>query len=109
MGEIPFDEEVYIDIVNSLKDQIYSQAQITSIEEFFINVLGNRGYAFAEVSGDTEIIDDSNKVNLTFTVVPGSKTYTRKIIFTGNNVTQDYVLRREMRQFEGAWTSDNSI
>ena len=109
IGEIPIDDEVYLDIVNSLKDQIYSQAQITSIEEFFINVLGNRGYAFAEVSGDTEIIDDSNEVNLTFTVVPGSKTYTRKIIFTGNNITQDYVLRREMRQFEGAWTSDNSI
>ena len=109
IGEIPFEEEVYIEIVNSLKDQTYSQAQITSIEEFFVNVLGNRGYAFAEVKGDTEITDDSNKVKLIFTVIPGNKTYTRKIIFTGNDVTQDHVLRREMRQFEGAWTSDNSI
>ena len=109
IGEVPFEEEVYLDIVNNLKDQTYSQAQITSIEEFFINVLGNRGYAFAEVSGDTEIIDDTNQVKLTFSVVPGNKTYTRKILFTGNNVTQDHVLRREMRQFEGAWSSDNSI
>ena len=109
IGEIPFEEEVYIEIVNSLKDQIYSQAQITSIEEFFVNVLGNRGYAFAEVKGDTEITDDSNEVKLIFTVIPGNKTYTRKILFTGNDVTQDHVLRREMRQFEGAWTSDNSI
>ena len=109
IGEIPFEKEVYIEIVNSLKDQTYSQAQITSIEEFFVNVLGNRGYAFAEVSGDAEIINDSNEVKLTFTVVPGNKTYTRKILFTGNHVTQDHVLRREMRQFEGAWTSDNSI
>ena len=109
IGEIPFEEEVYIEIVNSLKDQTYSQAQITSIEEFFVNVLGNRGYAFAEVKGDTEITDDSNEVKLVFTVIPGNKTYTRKILFTGNDVTQDHVLRREMRQFEGAWTSDNSI
>ncbi len=109
IGEVPFEEEVYLDIVNNLKDQTYSQAQITSIEEFFINVLGNRGYAFAEVSGDTEIIDNTNQVKLTFSVVPGNKTYTRKILFTGNNVTQDHVLRREMRQFEGAWSSDNSI
>ena len=109
IGEIPFEKEVYIEIVNSLKNQTYSQAQITSIEEFFVNVLGNRGYAFAEVSGDAEIINDSNEVKLTFTVVPGNKTYTRKILFTGNHVTQDHVLRREMRQFEGAWTSDNSI
>jgi outer membrane protein insertion porin family len=109
IGEIPFEEEVYIEIVNSLKDQTYSQAQITSIEEFFVNVLGNRGYAFAEVKGDTEINDDSNEAKLIFTVIPGNKTYTRKILFTGNDVTQDHVLRREMRQFEGAWTSDNSI
>jgi len=109
IGEIPFEEGVYIEIVNSLKDQTYSQAQITSIEEFFVNVLGNRGYAFAEVKGDTEITDDSNEVKLIFTVIPGNKTYTRKILFTGNDVTQDHVLRREMRQFEGAWTSDNSI
>ena len=109
IGEVPFEEEIYIDIINSLKEQTYSQAQITSIEEFFVNVLGNRGYAFAEVSGETEIIDDSNEIKLIFTVLPGKKTYTRKILFTGNNVTQDHVLRREMRQFEGAWSSDNSI
>jgi len=109
IGEIPFEEEIYIDIIDSLKDQTYSQAQITGIEDFFINVLGNRGYAFAEVSGDAEVIDDTNEVKLTFSVVPGNKTYTRKILFTGNDVTQDHVLRREMRQFEGAWSSDNSI
>ena len=109
IGEIPFEEEIYIDIINNLKDQTYSQAQITGIEEFFVNVLGNRGYAFAEVSGDAEVINDTNEVKLTFSVVPGNKTYTRKILFTGNNITQDHVLRREMRQFEGAWTSDNSI
>ena len=109
IGEIPFDEEIYIDIINNLKDQTYSQAQITGIEDFFVNVLGNRGYAFAEVSGDAEVINDTNEVKLTFSVVPGNKTYTRKILFTGNNITQDHVLRREMRQFEGAWTSDNSI
>ena len=109
IGEIPFEEEVYIEIIESLKNETYSQAKITSIEEFFVNVLGNRGYAFAEVTGNTDVIDDSNEVNLTFSVIPGNKTYTRKILFTGNYVTQDEVLRREMRQFEGAWSSNNSI
>ena len=109
VGEIPFDEDVYIDIINRLKDTTYSQAQITSIEEFFTNVLGNRGYAFAEVVGNPEINEATNEVKLIFSVQPGNRTYTRKILFTGNDITQDYVLRREMRQFEGAWTSDNSI
>ncbi|MDB3916038.1 outer membrane protein assembly factor BamA, partial [Gammaproteobacteria bacterium] len=109
VGDLPFEDEVYEEITNSLKDKIYSQAQITGIEEFFTNVLGNQGYAFAEVSGNPVIDDDSQEVKITFSVMPGKRTYTRKILFTGNNLTQDYVLRREMRQFEGAWSSDNSI
>ena len=109
IGEVPFEEDAYKSILESLKNETYSQAQITSIEEFFVNILGNRGYAFAEVNGGTEIIDDSNEVDLIFSVIPGKKTYTRKILFTGNFVTQDEVLRREMRQFEGAWSSNNSI
>ena len=109
VGDLPFEDEVYEEITNSLKDKIYSQAQITGIEEFFTNVLGNQGYAFAEVSGNPVIDDNSQDVKITFSVMPGKRTYTRKILFTGNNLTQDYVLRREMRQFEGAWSSDNSI
>ena len=109
VGDVPIEQEVYIPITDSIKGLTYSQAQITSIEEFFTNVLGNRGYAFAEVSGDSEIDEDSNQVKIIFSVIPGKRTYTRKILFTGNNVTQDHVLRREMRQFEGAWSSNNSI
>ena len=109
VGDIPFEEAIYKDIVESLKDTTYSQAQITGIEEYFINILGNRGYAFAEVAGNPEIDEESNEVKLIFSVQPGNRTYTRKILFTGNNITQDQVLRREMRQFEGAWTSDNAI
>jgi len=109
VGEVPFEEVIYKDILESLKDKTYSQAQITSIEDFFINVLGNRGYAFAEVAGNPEINENTNEVKLIFSIQPGNRTYTRKILFTGNDITQDHVLRREMRQFEGAWTSDNSI
>ena len=109
IGDIPFEEEVYSEIVNSLINTTYSQATITGIEEFFTNVLGNRGYAFAQVAGNPEVNEETNDVKLIFTIEPGKKTYTRKILFAGNNITQDYVLRREMRQFEGAWSSDNSI
>ena len=109
VGDIPLDDEVYLGIISSLNGLTYSQAQITSIEEFFVNILGNRGYAFAEVSGNPKVNEDTDEVEIIFTIDPGKRTYTRKILFTGNNITQDYVLRREMRQFEGAWSSNNSI
>jgi len=108
-GDIPLEVSAYENITASLKGQTYSQQQITSIEEFFINILGNQGYAFAEVNPSTEIDDENNEVKITFNIDAGKRTYTRKILFAGNNTTQDYVLRREMRQFEGAWSSDNQI
>ena len=109
VGDIPLEDEIYSAIIDSLENVTFSQAQITSIEEFFTSLLGNRGYAFAEVSGSPEIQENSNEVKIIFTILPGKRTYTRKILFTGNNITQDFVLRREMRQFEGAWSSNNSI
>ena len=109
VGDIPLEDEIYSAIIESLENVTFSQAQITSIEEFFESLLGNRGYAFAEVSGSPEIQENSNKVKIIFTILPGKRTYTRKILVTGNNITQDHVLRREMRQFEGAWSSNNSI
>ena len=109
IGDIPVSISAYTKVVSALEGTTYSQSQITGIEEFFINLLGNQGYAFAEVSPSTDIDEDLKKVKITFNVMPGNRTYTRKILFAGNNTTQDYVLRREMRQFEGAWTSDQQI
>ena len=108
-GDIPLEASTYENITAALKGQTYSQQQITSIEEFFINILGNQGYAFAEVNPSTDIDDENNEVKITFNIDAGKRTYTRKILSAGNNTTQDYVLRREMRQFEGAWSSDNQI
>ncbi len=109
IGEMPLDEALYNPIVESQRDKIYSQAQITQIEEYFVNLLGNEGYTFAEVSGNPEINQENKTVSLLFLVQPGNRTYARKILFAGNYLTNDEVLRREMRQFEGAWASDNLI
>ena len=109
IGEMPLNEALYKPIIESQKDKIYSQAQITQIEEYFVNLLGNEGYTFAEVSGNPEINQENKTVSLIFLVQPGNRTYARKILFAGNYLTNDEVLRREMRQFEGAWASDNLI
>ena len=51
IGDLPLDENLYQPILDSLNGQLYSQAQITQIEEYFTNLLGNEGYTFAEVRG----------------------------------------------------------
>ena len=109
IGDLPLNSDIVDPIINTQNDVIYSQAQITQIEEIFTSLLGNEGYAFASVKGQPTINEDLLEVDLSFVVEPGKRTYARKILFEGNQITQDDVLRREMRQFEGAWASDDKI
>ena len=83
------------------KGRIFSQSLVTRTEELMKRVMGNEGYAFAEVSSIPEVDADNKTVDLTFFVDPGKRTYVRSIEFEGNYKTADEVLRREMRQMEG--------
>ena len=109
VGDMPVNEDFINPIIDSQKDITYSQAQITQIEEIFTSLLGNEGYAFATVKGQPNIDQEMLEVDLNFVIDPGKRTYTRIILFEGNEITQDDVLRREMRLFEGAWASDDKI
>jgi len=89
--------------------QVFSQALVTSTEEFLVKRLGNEGYNFAKVRGIPEVDEDAGTVALKFFIDPGKRTYVRRISFEGNERTADEVLRREMRQMEGAPASADKI
>ena len=89
--------------------QVFSQALVTSTEEFMVKRLGNEGYNFAKVRGIPEVDEEAGTVALKFFVDPGKRTYVRRISFEGNARTADEVLRREMRQMEAAPASADKI
>ncbi len=89
--------------------QVFSQALVTSTEEFLVKRLGNEGYNFAKVRGIPEVDEDAGTVALKFFIDPGKRTYVRRISFEGNERTADEVLRREMRQMEAAPASADKI
>jgi len=109
VGDLPIDEEVLKSLVLIKEGQRFNQYLITETEEIFKNILGNEGYSFAEVRGVPDTDEESDNVDLTFYVDAQQRTYVRRIIFKGNKRTHDVVLRREMRQMEGAWASNNLI
>jgi len=89
--------------------QTFSRERMTVSEERIERVLGNAGYTFASATGEP-IADEENKtVTVKFFVDAGQRAYVRRINFRGNTVTQDEVLRREMRQMEGGWASTAQI
>ena len=84
-------------------EQVFSQNIIQKTEKMLVHRLGNEGYTFAKVIGIPRITDHEKKtVSLTFFVEPGKRAYVRRVNFLGNTKTEDEVLRREMRQMEGA-------
>lgn len=89
--------------------QTYSQALITASEEYMTQILGNLGYAFANVEGVPQVNDDDQTVEVIFYVEPGARTYVNRISYRGNVSTADDVLRREMRQLESAPASSQQI
>ncbi|MGM0633196.1 MAG: outer membrane protein assembly factor BamA [Pseudomonadota bacterium] len=89
--------------------QTFSQALVTASEEYMTQILGNLGYAFAEVEGVPEINEEDETVDVIFYVEPGSRTYVNRVNFRGNVSTADDVLRREMRQLESAPASSQQI
>ena len=88
--------------------ETFSQARVTATEEFITTALGNAGFTFATASGVPRLNEDGS-VDVEFFVDSGKRAYVRRISFSGNRVTQDEVLRREMRQMEGGWASTAQI
>jgi len=88
--------------------QVFSQALVTATEERVTQALGNSGYTFASATGVPRVSDDGT-VEVVFNVDAGKRAYVHRIVFTGNKVTQDEVMRREMRQMEGGWASTAQI
>jgi len=84
----------------------YSKKAITATQEIIQNRLGLEGYAFSKVDPVPTPEEGKKEVGITFFIDPGNRVYVRHILFNGVTKINDDVLRREMRQLEGAWLSN---
>lgn len=104
---LPEDDLSKYIMVNS--GELFSRKKVMDSSKHLTDRLGEEGYSFANVNSIPDINKDDKTVSLTFFVDPGKRVYVRRINFTGNSKTKDEVLRREMRQQEGAWISTKQI
>lgn len=108
-GELVLGQETLERMVQIKPGDVYSRSRVERTSDAISAVLGNIGYAFAEVTPIPDVDREKREVGITFLVNPGKRVYVRRVVFKGNTRTEDEVLRREMRQFEGAWFSQAAI
>lgn len=108
-GELIVPESELRKLITLKPGETFSREAMTESTQKISDRLGEEGYAFANINTVPQLDEANKKVTLTFIVDPGRRVYVRRINFKGNIKTHDEVLRREMRQAEGAWFSTGAV
>ncbi len=83
--------------------EVFARDRLTETTKAIGDRLGNDGYAFANVNAVPELDKDKRTVAFTLFVDPGRRVYVNRVNVAGNTKTRDEVVRREVRQMEGAY------
>lgn len=78
---------------------------ITKIGDMY----GDEGYANADVNPVTKVNTEDKTVDITFDIHKGEPVYIEKVNITGNTVTRDKVIRREVEVEEGKLYSSTGM
>ncbi|MDY0011387.1 MAG: outer membrane protein assembly factor BamA [Rhodocyclaceae bacterium] len=108
-GDLVLPEDEYRKLVTLKKGDTFSREKLTETTKAISDRLGNEGYAFANVNAAPEVDKEKREVAFTIFVDPGRRVYVRRINVAGNTKTRDEVIRREVRQMEGAWYDGSKI
>ena len=109
VGDLIGQDEFITRMIPLKEGQLYNGGLVTYTEESISKLLARFGYANSKVRTIPQLNDDTKEVELTISVDPGKRVYVRRITMNGNASTKDEVLRRELRQMEGAWLSNDSL
>jgi outer membrane protein insertion porin family len=108
-GEMVVPADELRSLIQISPGQVFSQRSLAATEELMGLRLGRDGYAFAQVQAVPELDRESREVEVTFFVNPQSRIYVRRINFNGSDSVNDEVFRREMRQLEGSYLSNELL
>lgn len=90
-------------LINIKAGAAYQGETVANTTRAFSDYYGTFGFPFPRVDVRQDIDRASGQVTLTLVASPERRAYVRRVLVAGNNKTRDEVVRREVRQFEGAW------
>jgi outer membrane protein insertion porin family len=108
-GQMLLPREELQKLVRVKPGDVFSRERLAESTKAITDRLGNEGYAFANANAVPQVDKDKKTVAFTILIDPGRRVYVRRISVAGNTKTRDEVIRREMRQLEGAYYDASKI
>ncbi|RMH18888.1 MAG: outer membrane protein assembly factor BamA, partial [Gammaproteobacteria bacterium] len=108
-GDIVPDEKTLLGLVSLEKGDIYSLQKLRESINAISERVGDEGYAFATVTPLFRRNMEKHVVDISFDIEKGHEVYVERIEISGNEKTDDSVVRRELKQSEAARYSASQI
>lgn len=108
-GDTGLSKKEIASLITLKEGQIFSQTKLTKMRNDIKTRIGKDGFAFSRIGISPQVDNVKKRVNLQFRAEKGQRTYVRRINIRGNFRTKDEVFRREMRQLESSFLSQDNI
>lgn len=108
-GRLVVPEAELLPLVSIAPGAIYSRKLVEQSVEAISDRLADEGYSYAQITPIPTVNEVDNTVAFAINVNPGRRVYVRRIDIVGNKRTNDEVIRRELRQFEGSAYSPTRV
>ncbi|MBF0493187.1 MAG: outer membrane protein assembly factor BamA [Deltaproteobacteria bacterium] len=94
---------------DKVKGTYYCQKVIEDDLQKLTELYGNQGYAFANIRPKPLPIEESKEVDLELDVDKGEKLSVERVNITGNTITRDKVIRRELKVTENSLYNESLV
>ncbi len=101
IGDAQLQSDGLIENVRTGVGDYYDASEVDKSVENLTLEASRQGFVFAKVNPDIQRNEGQNTLNIVYNVVEGPRTYIERIDIVGNFRTEDEVIRRELRLFEG--------
>ena len=108
-GDLLEPKEKLLSLVETKPGARFSKTILQRDLQVLADVYKDKGYAYANVTPDTDVHSETKTVDINFAFQKGNLVTIEKIEMVGNNKTRDKVIRREMRINEADLYSGTAI
>ncbi|KKQ48787.1 MAG: Outer membrane protein assembly factor BamA [candidate division TM6 bacterium GW2011_GWF2_38_10] len=100
-GDEVFTQDEVEKLIKIAPGDVFSQSKTMQTVNQLKDLWGQKGYIYADVFPQVKPDEATNEVDITFHVERGKLLYVNRINITGNSITRDKVIRRQLRIVEG--------